>query len=86
MTIQEIVRAAYPAATDSECQHILFGRTSYPFGIVTARELYKAASRYARAKGSKIKLCDFCNSMARIDDVCMGCWHKLDRARKFREE
>lgn len=64
MTGDEIVRAAIPDASESLCSHILWGRTPFPMGRVTARDLYRAASAFRRAKEHGFQLCDHCHNPA----------------------
>lgn len=60
----EICRAAKPGADEGWCDHILWGRTPFPLGRVTAQDLYRAASRQARAERNGRVLCDFCDAIA----------------------
>jgi hypothetical protein len=57
----DIVRAAIPKADMDLTRLILWERTSFPCGRVTARELYRAASRFDRAARHGRVLCDFCD-------------------------
>jgi len=43
MTHAEIIRKAIPNADDELCEFILWGRTPFPAGSITARDLYQAA-------------------------------------------
>jgi hypothetical protein len=61
MTAAEIIRAAIPNAPEELCEHILWARTPFPCGRVSAQELYHAASTYRRASEHGIELCDFCD-------------------------
>lgn len=81
MTPAEIIRAAIPGATDSDVEHVLWGRTPFPFAPLTARSLYRAASRFRRATAHGISLCDFCDRIAQPGDwVCSSCRDALRRA------
>jgi hypothetical protein len=60
MTAEQIVRAAIPDAPAELCEHILWARTPFPVGRVTARELYRAAAGFHRAAIKGVELCDFC--------------------------
>jgi hypothetical protein len=74
MTPAQIVRAAIPGADGYLCEHILWGRTPFPFAPVTARSLYKAAASWRRATAKGIVLCDFCHRLAEPDQrTCKGC-------------
>ena len=64
MTPAEIIRKAIPKASDELCEDILWSRTSYPAGKLTAQVLYKAANRFLRAYKNKIRLCDLCDTEA----------------------
>ena len=74
MQIQEIIKAAIPLADEKLCEHILWSRTPYPCGEVTAKSLYREAYRYKRARDHGFRLCDFCNQ--KVDRgrwVCDRC-------------
>lgn len=64
MNAAAIVRAAIPQADNDLVDHVLWGRTCFPFGRVTARDLYRAASRLARAQAGGHVLCDLCDNRA----------------------
>lgn len=73
-TALAIVRAAIPDATPRIAQSILWERTCFPCGRVTARELYRAASRERRSFANGITLCDFCDRKAEPDRfTCRRC-------------
>jgi hypothetical protein len=61
MTFEEVIRAAIPGADEPTVDHILWGRTPFPMGKITARSLYEAARRWDRACKSGRELCDFCD-------------------------
>jgi hypothetical protein len=44
MTPAQIIRAAIPEADEVLCDHILWGRTPFPMGAITAQSLFKAAN------------------------------------------
>lgn len=75
MSLQlEIIRAAIPNATEELAEEILWGRTPFPIGRVSAKDLYKAASRFERAAKNEIALCDFCNNkVTGVYAVCDSC-------------
>lgn len=78
MTGAEIVRAAIPGASSGLCEHILWGRTPFPCGTVTARDLYRAASGFHRAMVKKVQLCDFCERTVEDDAyLCGRCANAL---------
>ena len=78
MTGAEIVRAAIPGASSELCEHILWGRTPFPCGRVTARDLYRAASGFHRAAVKSVQLCDFCEKPVADDAyVCDRCANAL---------
>ena len=81
--MSQIIRAAMPSASDADCEHVLWGRTPYPVGSVTARSLYLAASRYRRACANGIRLCDFCDNVAVGDEwACRHCLAAMNRVEK----
>jgi len=74
MQIQEIIKAAIPGASDALCEHIVWGRTAYPFAQITAKGFYQAASRYKRAHDHGFSLCDCCDrKVDRGHSVCPSC-------------
>ena len=74
-----IVRAAIPGADVTLTQFILWERTPFPCGRVTARDLYRAASRLQRAKAAGRYLCDFCDRVVeRNRDLCQRCAKALE--------
>jgi hypothetical protein len=78
MTAGEVIRAAIPLASSDEIDYIIWGRTSFPFGSVNAKILYKAAKRYDRARINKIQLCEFCDKLAIISGECKRCHDALN--------
>ncbi len=83
MEAQEIIRAAILGAGDEICQHILWGRTPFPFAVVTAQALYKAASGFHRANTNGIQLCDHCHNPAMENKwMCKQCAGALASVRK----
>lgn len=73
MNALEIVRNAIPNASDELCDFILWERTPFPVGHVTARSLYAAANRFHRAYEHGKKLCMFCDKLAVTEtgfDLC----------------
>lgn len=82
MTGRQIVRAAMPGASDSLCEHVLWGMTPFPFAEVTAKSLYRAASRYRRADDRGQRLCDWCHRLAMEGGYCcQRCEAALSNAR-----
>lgn len=80
-TLAEVIRAAKPDASTDECEFILWERTPYPMGKLTARSLYKAASGTFRAFNAGRTLCDFCDRVATPERyVCDRCGEALRRS------
>lgn len=80
MKIYDIIKGAIPNADESLCEYLLWGRTAYPFGKITARTIYKAANRYRRAKSKNLRLCEFCDRIAEANTmVCQKCHIALTR-------
>lgn len=76
MLISEVIRNAIPNASEELCDYILWERTPYPVGEITARSLYSAAMRYHRAYSTGKKLCTFCDRIATTGKnipVCGWC-------------
>lgn len=77
-TMADAIRAAIPSASLDLCEHILWERTPYPMGKITARSLYKAASGWKRAFDNGVSLCELCDR--RVDDekyICSRCGNSL---------
>ena len=82
--IIEAIRAAIPNAPEDLADYILWNRTPYPFGKITARSLYKAASRFERAGRSGKGLCEFCDNLAPEGEyACDRCKKALQKAREW---
>lgn len=74
MLLSDVIKAAIPEADESLCEYMLWERTPYPFGQVTAKSLYRAASRVKRARERKRTLCDFCdNEVTGEAHLCHRC-------------
>lgn len=74
MTPQQIVRAAIPGATDEQCDYVLWSRTPFPIGRISAQSLYKAASRVRRAYEHNRVLCECCdNEITHGEYLCSRC-------------
>lgn len=74
MHMQTIIQKAIPNATEEFCEWLIWERTAFPFKPLTARELYKTASRVKRAKESQIRLCDLCDRIAEPGEyLCCNC-------------
>ena len=84
MDIRTIIRAAIPGATDDVCGWILWGRTPYPMGAISARSVYKAASRIQRAAATGKRLCELCDRLA-VKDICQRCEDVLSGTRYPRQ-
>jgi hypothetical protein len=80
MTPRDAIRAAMPDATDELCDFIVWSRTPYPFTPLTARDFYRAASRWGRATAKGVALCECCDrAMASEEEwLCAGCRGALD--------
>jgi uncharacterized paraquat-inducible protein A len=79
-----IVRAAIPDASDELVDHVLWARTPFPVGRVTAQDLYKAASQFGRAMAHQIDLCEFCHNALKPGEdkwTCPRCTAALDPKR-----
>lgn len=73
-TFEKIIKAAIPNASTEYCDWLLWSRTSYPFGKVTAKNLYKAASRLNRAHKNGLRLCELCDNIAiQESSLCKRC-------------
>ena len=83
---ERVIRAAIPDCDDSVIQHVIWGRTPYPFAPVTPRSLYRAASGLRRAGAKGVTLCDFCERIATEYWTCAICRAALDRASVSEEE
>lgn len=82
MTPDEIIHAAVPDASDDFCHHVLWGRTPFPCGVITAQSLYKAATSLNRANANGIHLCDHCHNLAMENEwMCKQCADALTLVR-----
>lgn len=81
MTPAQCIRAAVPDADDAFCDHILWGRTPFPMGKITARDLYKAANRLDRANKKGVRLCELCDNIAVDEFNCKACNDALSLTR-----
>jgi hypothetical protein len=82
MNAADCIRAAIPDADAAPCDHIVWGRTPFPVGAVTARDYYKAASRWKRAQDHGIRLCDFCDNIAVDGWNCQACIDALGEKKR----
>ena len=81
MTPADVIRAAIPGADDATVEHVIWARTPFPMTAVNAREIYRAASRLHRAERNGVRLCDWCDRIARSGDwTCAQCDDALGRA------
>lgn len=78
MLISEVIRNAIPNASEELCDYILWERTPYPCGAITARSLYSAARSYHRAYSTGKKLCTLCNRIA-TTGKCLPVCERCDR-------
>lgn len=80
MTPVDIVRRAIPDADHWLVEHIVWGRTPFPCGAITARSLYRAARRWQRAMDHGLRLCDLCDRVALPDEWwCQPCRDAIER-------
>ncbi len=80
MLINDIIRAAIPDASEATCEYILWGRTPFPVGKITAKSVYRAAARIRRCSERGIKLCDFCDNIAEKGRwACVRCNEVLNK-------
>ena len=70
MNVEKIVKAGYPGATPSIIEHVMWGRTAFPFVKLDARMILKAASGFYRATKKGLVLCEFCHRLAAPKDSC----------------
>lgn len=74
MDVEKIIRTGYPGATPSIIEHVMWGRTPFPFVKLDARMILKAASGLYRATKNGLVLCDFCDRLAvQGDSLCERC-------------
>jgi hypothetical protein len=84
MKITQVIQAAIPGATMEQCDYILWERTPFPAGDITARLLYRAASSFRRAIEHKIMLCSFCHNKVFGDESeCFKCTEALSNLRSL---
>lgn len=78
MLINEIIRAAIPDAGEATCDYILWSRTPFPMGKITAKSVYRAAARIRRCGAKGITLCDYCDNIAEKGKwACAKCHEAL---------
>lgn len=82
MTPADCIRAAIPDADDALCHYIVWNRTPFPMGRVSARDFYRAASAFKRAGAKGIRLCETCHNIAVDDWNCASCNKILSDCRK----
>ena len=83
MTPAQIIRAAIPAADEGLVDHIMWARTPFPCGRVTAQSIYRAASRWRRAGERGVELCEMCDRLAASGSyTCAVCTAALSRHRE----
>jgi hypothetical protein len=82
MTAADCIRAAIPGADDALCEHIVWGRTPFPFTKLSVRDLYRAASRFKRAQDHGLRLCDWCDNIAADGWNCQACIDALSLRRE----
>ena len=73
-TYLAVIQAAIPNADAELADFILWERTPFPCGPVSAQKLFRAASRFRRANKNNIRLCDWCDNKAQDGEyLCNGC-------------
>jgi len=77
MNIIDVVKAAVPDASKEFVEWLLWSRTPYPVGGVTARSLYKTASRWKRATTNKRNMCELCDNLAIHGTLCKTCHNAM---------
>lgn len=77
MRIDQVIKAGFPEADTATCEHILWEMTPYPHDL-SAKMLYKAASRAKRAYNNGITLCDLCDNKADQGFTCAKCERALE--------
>ena len=82
MLMSDIIKAAIPDASEETCDFILWSRTPFPVGAITARSLYKAASRVQRCSMKGLRLCEFCDNLVDKGWTCAKRAKALDNANK----
>jgi hypothetical protein len=84
MNIAQIITNAIPDVDEKGIDYIMWERTPYPCGSLTARDLYTIARRTQRAYFNKIRLCDFCNRKIDIkkETLCVNCSKKMNASLK----
>lgn len=80
MTPADVIRKVWPDADAGASDHILWGRTAFPFERMTARKIYEAADRLRRATEHGIRLCDHCDRPAIDEFTCDLCAKALNRS------
>lgn len=56
MLTSDVIRAAIPNADESICEHILWGRTAFPFIPLTAKDIYRcydSLNKYSKQRREK---------------------------------
>ena len=88
MTPIQVIQLAIPGAPEELCDHIIWARTPFPCGKITAQSLYKAARSWDRAQAKGIELCDFCENRVPAGQrfLCERCSSALGRTDNGRGE
>jgi hypothetical protein len=72
--IRDIIRAVLPDATDRDCEDIVWAHRPYPARPLTARMVWHAAHRVARAQRHGWRLCVECDQLAMsCSSLCLRC-------------
>ena len=74
MKILEVMQKAKPNITEEEADFILWSRTPFPCGAITAKSLYQATRRFYRTIANHRHVCEFCDNLAQDNDtLCKRC-------------
>ena len=81
--MSKIIKAAIPNADEATIEYVLWGRTPFPVGAITAKSLYRAAARIQRCAKNGTRLCEFCdNRVEKGKWTCEKCDKALSNARE----
>jgi hypothetical protein len=84
MNALDVVRAAMPDATEEDAEFIVWARTPFPMVEGAARNIYRAASGWARATRNGRVLCDLCwRAVTGEGMTCETCMRMLEECRLY---
>jgi len=72
MSPYQIVQTALPDAPGWLVNDVIWSRTPFPIGKVTARQFWKAANGLRRAQEHGLVLCEMCHRVAVPGDYLCG--------------